>query len=408
MYDFINAADSILAECGGVSLMDVPDEGSSHEYRVTKLRELVKFRMGRRDQFNWNKVEGSVGLNLPVDYKEIVEVFPPGYFQGFVQVIRPGDIGASRDDFLGYYAHRLDDMRHWREDEPARFPMPIFPEPGGLLPWGRSIRSDLFFWVTSSEDPADWSVVIADQEFAWWIPYEGGVCDLLIEIVSGRFNARPFEADLDLSDPSFQAIESLAKSPATQSTSNYWVELSRGDGKPHSRMADLVHILSATHGEGSTVDWTAAEDHLGFGLPSDYKAFIETYGPGRFRDIAIASPHGSRGDLRAMIDRTLARVLANPRQQPGRHPPIHPEQDGMIAWGETPDGWSCCWAPSDTNPERWGTVLLAPGGINCQYLPDLSFSAFLARYAGPDHAGLFAGRKRDLPAYVEFTPPDAS
>lgn len=381
-----------------------PETGSSHERRVAELREVVNFHVTERDHFNWNKVEESIGLNLPVDYKEIVEVFPSGYFQGFVQVIRPGDVRASKDEFLGYYAHRLEDMRRWREDEPDRFPLPIFPEPGGLLPWGRSIRSDLFFWVTSSEDPAEWPVVVADQEFAWWVPYEGGVCDLLMEIVNGRFDTRPFGVDPHVGPPSFETIESLAPSLAMPSKTNYWVERSRGGGNPDNRIAELVGMLSATRGEAYPVDWTPTENQLGFGLPSDYKAFIEAYGPGQFRDITIAGPHGSGDDLRAVIDRTLVRASANPRRRPERHPPIHPERDGMISWGVTPDGWSCCWAPSGTDPDQWGTVLLTPGGINCQYSPDLSFSAFLTRYAGPNNVGLFVGRKADPPERVEFTP----
>ncbi|HYQ62613.1 SMI1/KNR4 family protein [Actinophytocola sp.] len=371
---------------------------------VDELLTLVEFG-GRvaRDHFDWKVMEKSIGLRLPSAYKELVEVLPPGHFQDFVRVTRPGDMGGSRDEFLGYYAHRLEDMRAWRTGESDRFPLPIFPEPGGLLPWGRSKQGDLFFWLTDGENPEDWPVVAAEREFAYWRAFDGGLVDLLVEVVTGRFDTRPFGVIPRAGAPRFQAVE--PPGPPPPSTESFWIERSHGGGSPKSEFTELASIIGPARPEMSTLDWKSIERQFGFGLPSDYKTFIDTYGPGQFGDITVTSPVSGRNDsLNRLIEKIHAEASANPRRRPEQHPPIHPEAEGMIPWGETHDGWACCWAPSTANPDDWGIVRLAPARITCQYSPDLSVSAFLVKYATPGQIGLFLGREEDPPDPMTFTP----
>lgn len=372
-------------------------------HRVADLLELVSFSGQARDRFRWADVEKSIGLTLPDDYKELVESFSSGYFQDFVQIIRPGDMGASKGEFLGYYAHRLEDMRQWRNNEPTRFPLPIFPEPGGLLPWGRSIRSDLFFWLTEGENPANWPIVATDSEFTNWASFNRSVCDFLIDVVTGQYDGQPFGVHLRADFPKFQTMESLAPGLPEPSTENYWIERNHGSGYPQNAFDKLNAIIGEALADVSSVEWESIEARLGFDLPSDYKAFVDTYGPGQLGDITIAGPVGD-SSLGNLADRIHAEAVANPRRRPERHAPIHPEPNGMIPWGVTPDGWSCCWAPTTSNPDNWGTVLLSPLRINFRYSPDESFSSFLVRYATPEYVSPFMGRDQGSPDQIEFTP----
>ncbi|GAB3444131.1 SMI1/KNR4 family protein [Actinophytocola sediminis] len=356
-----------------------------------------------REEFDWARVETSVGLVLPGEYKEIVEFFPSGYFQGFVQLIRPGDFEASRDGYLGYYTHRLEDMRGWREGEPKRFPFAIFPEPGGLLPCARSIRSDLFFWLTSAADPNDWKIVAADSEFDAWISFDGGLCDFLVEVVTGRFDGEPLGAQIPMRTPFFEVIESNAPRQPHSPVGNYWLE--RGNRElATTSAAQLSKLIGPAEGIVPETDWRAVTERLRFDLPSDYRDFIDTYGAGRFGDITIAGPAGA-GNLLDLTGKTLAQAVANPRRTCPPHPPIYPEPDGMITWGETPDGWTCNWARSSGDPDHWGIVLLPPSLLNSAYTPGLSFSSFLVGYAtARETLGLFLGRTRTPPDPVEFVP----
>jgi hypothetical protein len=106
---------------------------------VEDLAKRLGVGVEASNSFDWVAVEASVGLKLPDDYKRLAEIFPAGWFQGFVGLIRPGDVDGSETDYLGYYSHRLEDMRRWRQDEPARFPFPIFPSPAVCCPGARRV-----------------------------------------------------------------------------------------------------------------------------------------------------------------------------------------------------------------------------------------------------------------------------
>jgi hypothetical protein len=104
---------------------------------VRWLAELTGVSANENRVFDWPAIESSVGLRLPADYKLLAERFPRGWFRRFVVVELPGRAGDDGMRLLGdSLAGELEDMRHWREEGGGSFPYPIFPKPGGLLPWG--------------------------------------------------------------------------------------------------------------------------------------------------------------------------------------------------------------------------------------------------------------------------------
>jgi hypothetical protein len=83
--------------------------------------------------------------------------------------------------------------------------------------------------------------------------------------------------------------------------------------------------------------------------------------------------------------------------------PICPEPDGIIAWGETADGWTFSWAPTDPDPDRWGVVAYSRELV--AHLPDQSFTQFLRLYAeGDREIADILGRNTPLVAPPRFTP----
>lgn len=309
--------------------------------------------------FDWPAIERGLGLTLPAAYKEVAERFPDGRFQGFLRPIRPGDVGEPETDFLGYYRHRLDDMRRWREDEPQRFPHPLYPEPGGLLPWAVTHRADLFFWRTDT-----WSIVASDSEFEVWEDVPGTVCDLLTAVLTGTYDASRYGVDLSARAPWFE-VPGVPQPPPTGA--RFWQDLQQGQELPHDEFAAVAALLGP--GAHREAGWAT-------GLPQDYRRFVESYGLGSFGDVMLAAP----------LDLELP-VLSGP----------------IVAWGTTPDGWTCAWARSHDDPDCWGTVLLAPHG-SFEYAPGQSFTSFLLAYADPHNRGMFLGRTAARPSPIRWVP----
>ena len=158
---------------------------------VEQLASLIGVPSGRRDARDWPVIEESLGLRLPTDYKELVERLPDGTFRGGLRVNRPGDHRGAPWDFLGFYAHRLDDLRTWRDGGHAAVPHPIFPEPGGLLPWASGARLEPICWLTTGDEPDGWPVTVTDAEFGTWRTFPGPAAQFLLAAVEGRLEDWP-------------------------------------------------------------------------------------------------------------------------------------------------------------------------------------------------------------------------
>jgi hypothetical protein len=360
---------------------------------VARLAALVGVPDRQRNEVDWPAVESSIGLGLPDDYKRLVEIFPDGVFQGLVRVNRPGDHYESVREFLGFYAHQLEDMHQFQAGGGA-IPYPIFPEPGGLLPWATGPRAEPLFWLTRGEDPNAWPVVAASYDLAEWQEFAGSAGELLVEAVQGRFDASLFGIDLATGAASFTPIEDEmgggTPPPALSSS-----------GRTANEFVAVAGLIGPAAGAPPTTDWAAIEEFMGVRLPADYRSFVDTYGPGTFGEIAVTAPGAPDGlDLFALLRRVIEAARA-----PGaiRTVPICPEPGGLIAWGETADGWTFSWSPGDPDPDRWSVVMYSPTFL--AHLADLSFSQFLRRYAeGAPEIAEVLGRNAPLVTPVRFVP----
>jgi hypothetical protein len=127
---------------------------------LERLRSIVPppaepLEPGVRD--GWGRVEAELGTELPDDFKRFTELYGSGKFDDFLYLLNPfaadpaGSLLGARDTMLEAYAET-------RAKFPDRLPLPPWPEPGGLLPLGRSDNGNELYWRTQGE-PATWPVV---------------------------------------------------------------------------------------------------------------------------------------------------------------------------------------------------------------------------------------------------------
>lgn len=373
---------------------------------VDRLAELVGLTAKAQAIYDWDAVEGSLGgLHLPHDYKELVESFPRGRFQRFVNVIRPGDINEPVTEYLGYYRYRLEDMRTARVDDedPASFPYPIHPEPGGLLPWGDGPQGELFYWLTHLDDPDEWQVITSNHTWTVWQSFAYNMCEFLTRVVNGELVDNAYSGDLAV--PTFEPRE---RPRSTASSGPAWVGLREAAGKrPRNDFDVLARVLPPGVRVAHSPDWVQVEGRLGVTLPSDYKSFIDQFGPGRFCDISILGIDCCDDiDLFAALERNSQQAKSYLRPPQSNTKPFYPAPNGIITWGMTSEGRIFGWGPSGSNPDQWGVVAARPFPKvrAVTYLADLSFSSFLLRYAGQGNGPLFLPSSEPWQGDVTFAP----
>ena len=73
----------------------------------------------------------------------------------------PERTGDDRPRLLSdFAAGEMEALREFRETAKCVFPFPLFPEPGGVLPWGYLRSPGVAYWLTGPGDPDEWPVVI--------------------------------------------------------------------------------------------------------------------------------------------------------------------------------------------------------------------------------------------------------
>jgi hypothetical protein len=109
--------------------------------------------------------------------------------------------------------------------------------------------------------------------------------------------------------------------------------------------------------EPSPEDWTEVADYVRSALPSDFKAFLDTYGTGVIcGELVVFHPRGSSPLLTRM--RKIHESFGQSWRRDSDEYPFrfHPDPGGLISWGYDYSGdehffWSC-----DPEPDRWKVV----------------------------------------------------
>jgi hypothetical protein len=219
---------------------------------VERLAQLVGAVRRVVEEYDWPAIESSLGgLSLPRDYRAFVETFPPGVVDDRIRVIRPGDVHSPRTEYLGYYAYRMNDMRQRRAGGHGRYPYTIFPEPGGVLPWGEGANGELYFSLTGASDADAWTVVWPDRDEREWRAFPGSMCEFLIGVVTGKVDVpafppepagfRPARWGLTMPENDFQELSRVMGTKYTRPGKTNWLAFESEVGAVAARRLPRVH-----------------------------------------------------------------------------------------------------------------------------------------------------------------------
>jgi SMI1 / KNR4 family (SUKH-1) len=119
---------------------------------LEELARLIGPPPRQTPPIDWAAVEQTLGLRLPSDYKAFTSAYGSIDLGEFVWVWSP-----ARTVPFEYHTHEW--LRASRDLDPPSYPYTFWPEPGGLLMWGRSRASHHFFWC----GPARWEGICLRQ-----------------------------------------------------------------------------------------------------------------------------------------------------------------------------------------------------------------------------------------------------
>jgi SMI1-KNR4 cell-wall len=148
--------------------------------------------LGGKVDFDWSGLSSRLGRSLPDDYKELLSTYGAGKYADFIFVYLPESkyrdaiIGLAGDDPAG-------PLRGFSEEDNI-FGFPYSADE--LLLWGVTDNGDYLWWLTISDDPNAWEVVVTEAGFGEWYRFDGGMTKFLSSVISGEVLVPVFPEDL--------------------------------------------------------------------------------------------------------------------------------------------------------------------------------------------------------------------
>ena len=150
---------------------------------------------------SWAEIEEDLGTGLPRDYKAFTELYGSGKVDDFLYLFNPFTAGQD-GNLLAEKDRVLEGYRQTRARFPERLPLPAFPDPGGVLPLGRTDNGDELYWVTEG-DPDGWPVALLESRAALQEVHRMPVTGFLAALAANQVTSRILPKDV-LDRPSHQ------------------------------------------------------------------------------------------------------------------------------------------------------------------------------------------------------------
>lgn len=153
-----------------------------------ELAELLGWHEHAELRLTWDEVESILGVAMPSDFKKLMARFPSGVFGERFYVYSPVQDAAAFDEFRNDWREDLDWLIELRDSGQQIIPYPVYPERGGLIPWGTG-DEHVFYWKTTAHDGDSdgWSIAYADRFAQDWGEYSGDMTSFMRDVITGRF-----------------------------------------------------------------------------------------------------------------------------------------------------------------------------------------------------------------------------
>lgn len=101
--------------------------------------------------------------------------------------------------------------------------------------------------------------------------------------------------------------------------------------------------------------WQASEAYLGLALPTDYKAFLDLFGPGAVDGyVWLDRPMDGSHEEAERLWHQGWQGMNDPELYPW---PFHPEEGGLINWGHDEQGNTYYFLAVEPDPDDWRVIV---------------------------------------------------
>ncbi|MGH4033478.1 SMI1/KNR4 family protein [Actinomycetota bacterium Odt1-20B] len=136
---------------------------------------------------SWQELYEELGTRLPREYVTLMERYGAGCWSHWLRFLTPlRTAGGKR--YADHIATTRDAYGQLKSGFPESFPLAVWPEPGGFLPFANSVDGDEIGWLTRGDTPDDWPLIVWPRHADQGPPLEQGLVDTLLAWQRGTFD----------------------------------------------------------------------------------------------------------------------------------------------------------------------------------------------------------------------------
>ncbi|HEX3315461.1 MAG TPA: ankyrin repeat domain-containing protein [Gemmataceae bacterium] len=138
---------------------------------------------------DWARAEKTLGVKLPSDFKEFIDRYGSGEFAGFYIVYNPFS-ASDASNLLARFESLGGQYRERHEDDPDNFPLDMFPQVPGMVPWGHDTNGHTYFWlVKNKKTPDEWTIVWDEGDDQGFEEHKWTFSEYLLGVLQGKIDA---------------------------------------------------------------------------------------------------------------------------------------------------------------------------------------------------------------------------
>lgn len=132
-----------------------------------------------RSYGDWKRFTSLSGFPPPDDYRMLISKYGAGSFAGWIFLIEPFN---PTWPFMTVVQAKCEELRSAQRRAPTTYPAwPIWPDPGGFLPWATTDGGDHIGWRTLGR-PSQWTTLFWDRSGKGSTEYPVGTVDFLVNV----------------------------------------------------------------------------------------------------------------------------------------------------------------------------------------------------------------------------------
>lgn len=152
----------------------------------------------------WSKFEEEVGIIFPNDYKKLIGRYGTGGIGNFIWFLTP--FSADRNvNYIERMNIMLEAYQISKSKLPEYFIHNVYPDKGGLLPWGYTENGDELYWKTD-ESLDNWEIIIYESASPDYCCYKMSLTEFLYKIITGKLVCDIFPSNLFKEEMAYIAI----------------------------------------------------------------------------------------------------------------------------------------------------------------------------------------------------------